>query len=230
VKQSVKIILCLAVLLTGFILPGCGGNKVSLPSNLDKLSLVDTWNQVAATAGIKDKSVELDSFRLMVDETGKVLGLDYHFHDSSSAKVKNYSVEVNADGSLQQHSFQGLSPSTTTPLYVFAELDAVKLAALRQANMGLELQADFQLGSVGYDCQNVNIFQLDNGDRIPLNKVTFNGDRFCVIYLYQLTPGSTGMETTALDKGKSTTQIWFFTDDINQAASVDYAAYQPTSP
>jgi hypothetical protein len=220
--MSIAIILCLITLLTLTVLPGCGGTKIIIPKTISELSLVETWNKVAKMIHIQKDAVELEYFRLLTDQDRKIDGLSFIFReDNTNGRPKTYSVEINSKGELDWHSYQSIAPDKTLhPSVVFTEIDKFDLSSIKPGDAGLELRAEFQNSDADYSNDNLNIYELDNGALLPLKKVDFTLIPFCIISVYPLTNNTPDLNA------RSSSQIWFLSQDTAKAASIEYAAIQ----
>ncbi len=228
-KKSIHLnaltIICLVAILTVTFLPGCTSEKVVLPQSLDGLSLVKMWDKVATLTEVQNESIELQSFRLLADPYGKIDGLSFMFLKINASGDSEYQAEINSKGEVDWHSLQRSLPRTLhNPVEVLAEIDKVRLASLRPGAGGLEMDADFQLGPVQYSNYQLNIYQLENGKLLPLKEVDFNGTPFCVISVYQRFANGLGLASpaAAAPGDRSSTQIWFLSEDVQKAQTVEY--------
>ncbi len=215
----------LAAMLMVTFLPGCATEKVALPENLDGLYLVRIWDTVARVTGVQNDSTELQSFRLVTSPDGKIDNLSFMFLKINASGNSEFQVEINSRGEVDWHSLQRSLPRTLhNPVEVLAEIDKVRLASLRPGPGGLELDAGFQFGPVQYSNYQLNIYQLENGKLLPLKEVDFNGTPFCVISVYQRFANGLGLASpaAAAPGDRSSTQIWFLSEDIQKAQTVEY--------
>ncbi len=216
--KVIAIILSVVAVLTITFLPGCTTERVTIPQNLDELSVVKIWDTVAKVTNVQNDSGELESFRLLIDENGKIDSLTYIFHED----LKAYRVDIDSKGELDWNSYQNKLPATRHPIEVLSEIDKVRFTSLKTGEAGLLLQADFSFNNVGYSNDYLNIYQLENGNLIPLKEIIFNGTPYCVISVYQRTSNGLGTTATTAARGERTsTEIWFLTQDVNRAKIVE---------
>lgn len=202
------------VLMVSF-LSACRDNRITLPQGLDELSLSKTWNTVAQDMGIQKDTVELESFRLITGPEGKIDVLDYIFHDTANAEPKAYQAVVNSEGNLSWNTYRNTMPKTRRPAEIFTEIDKVRLSPLKPDNVGLLLQVDFQFTSTHeYTNDNLNIYELKDGQILPLKKV-----------LFQFTPVVTisiRLDDPAANQREKLVQTWFLNEDVSRAKTVEY--------
>jgi len=229
--------LCLIAVITITFLPGCAKEKVVVPQSLDKLSLSSMWENVAKSTGVQDASAELESLLLHADKEGKVNSLSFIFHGrNQQGRPEVYFVGKNSKGELDQHAYGSQSvPMTRHPLKVFAEIDSLGLSSLEPGDAGLSVQVDFLSGDVGYSYEYSDIFHLEGGALEPLDRIVFHSRTpWCTIGVFKLSPpetivtvdGRTVAQATTVagpvPPGKRTSQIWFLSEDINKAETVEY--------
>lgn len=236
VKWKIITILCLIALIA--VMPGCSGMKVKvtgeLPQELDRLSLTEMWDAVADTADIQERSAELGSFHLHADKGGGVDSLYFNFQGrNEKGKPCIYFAEMGQEGKIEVRENETNSVSLSThPVTVFAEIDKLGLASLERGEAGLSIQIGFQWGDIGYSYDHVDLYHLDSGELLPLQKIVFHSrEPWCTISIFKLYPVDTeevsmaSSVTTApspIPPGESTSQIWFLSEDINRAEIVEY--------
>lgn len=224
--RVIAIASCLTLIPIIASLAGCARETVTIPANLEELSLIKIWDTVSKATDVPSDRAELESLRLQTDKDEKVNDITFIFHeDSTSATSKTYQVDINGKGELDVHSYGGLSQPSRNPLDVLAEIDKVKLSSIKPGEGGISIQADFELGGADglWDNSSLNIYQLQNGNLVPLKQIAFNGSPFCVISVYQLIDGGMGGVTTTAARGeRTTTQTWFLTEDVSKARVVQY--------
>jgi len=236
-SMTIAITLCLIAILMIAVLPGCAKEKPVIAQELNELSLVQMWNMVAEATGIQKDSAELESLMLHTDEDGKALSLSFIFHGrNQKGNPQVYFVGKNSRGELDWHAYESKSvPITRHPLKVFTEIDSLGLSSLKPGDAGLSLQVDFMSGDVGYSYEYSDIFYLEDGILKPLDKIIFHSRTpWCTIGVFQLSPpdtivtedGRTVVQAATVagpvPPGERTSQIWFLTEDINKAETVEY--------
>ncbi len=230
----VAIILCIIALLTMTILPGCAREKVTIPQELDKLSLGEMWEQVEDATGLQDGSSELESLNLHTDENGKIDSLSFVFHGyNTGGRPEVYFVSKNSRGELNWHHYESESiTATRSPSKVFAEIDNIGLSSLQLGDAGLAMQVDFISGDIGYSYDYSDIYHLESGTLKQLDEIVFHSKYpWCTISVYKLSLPEPGDGKTItqnitiaapVPRGERTSQIWFLSDDINKADVVKY--------
>jgi heat shock protein HslJ len=228
-SKSRTIVLCIATLLIISVLPGCTKERIPIPQQLSELSLVKIWQSVEGATGVQNNAVELESFRLLTDTEGKISGITFRLQeDNRQGKSNGLQIEIDSQGKLNQHSYQSKIPDTRHPLEVLSELDRIQLSSVFPEAKEWWLQADFQFSGMGYGNDNLNIYHLSNGQLLPLKEVVFQQTPFCVISMIPRTDAGDTSPTTASRDERPLTQIWFLSEDINQAERVEYLETAPS--
>ncbi len=236
-------IICLAFVLVITVLSGCGKEKVSIPRELDQLSLVGIWETVSATIDIQKGGEELESLKLHANRDGQVDSLSFIFHGfNQKGRPEVYFVSMNSRGEMDWYSYESNSVNPTLhPLKVFEEIDKLGLALQESGDAGLSINVGFQSGDVGYRNQYGNLFHLEGGNLKQLDEIVFHSRYpWCTISVFKLSPNETvitedGQTTTqastvvrinsAVPPEERTSQIWFLSEDINKAETVEYLEY-----
>jgi hypothetical protein len=243
-KKTVKLIgLVLIIALT--IMPGCSGTKITttreLPQNLDELSLTEMWSAVAEVAGIQESSAELGSFNLRTDENSGIDSLYFNFRGWNKEGVPCiYFAEMGREGKIdiRENESKNSESLSAHPMTVFTEIDKLGLASLETGKAGLFMQISFQGGDVGYKHAYTNIYQLKDGELLPLKQVIFHTNVYwCTISVFQNAKNEgNGAERTATVRvdpeataddivvplEDRTSQIWFLSEDTKRAEVVEY--------
>jgi hypothetical protein len=223
ISNVLAVIMCAFVILSVAMLPGCT-QKVTIPQNLEELSLVQIWDTVAKVTHVQNDLVELQSFRLLTGKDKKIDGFTFIFlENDTNGRAKAYQVEINSKGKLDWHSYKSEFPATLHPIEIFTEIDKFNLASLKTGEGGLELQVDFNFSNTGYSSDFLNLYQLENGNLLPLKEIVFRGTPVCVISVFQLQKNQSGStEVTVTRSEIPTTQIWFLSEDMSKAETVEY--------
>jgi hypothetical protein len=235
IRHRLGVITGLLVVFAACGLAGCA-EAVKVPKTLEDLSLVQMWYRVSEATNIRDKTANLDDFTLRADGEGTIESLYFTFHSvDGSGKRKGYSVGMNANNRLDWNSYD-LKPlwSTRHPTKIFWGIDEVDLSSVKSGDGGMVLRVDFQSGDVGYSHGYTNIYHLKDGDLIPLEKVVFHSDiPWATIEIYELSTideaenNTTKVTSSTSDDnlapaGQKTAQIWFLTEDLANADTVEY--------
>lgn len=228
------IIVGLVAMLSVFGLSGCSYSEILIPKTFSELSLVDLWNRLSEATGVQKDSEELESLHLHVDADGVLDTLSLRFYGTNNkGRSTIYIAEMNAKGLIDWHSYE-TEPVLMTrhPMKVFFEIDRLGLSSLQLGEDGLSLYVDFQSGDVGYDYMHVDIYQLDEGNLRPLNKIIFHSATpWCTISIFELNPSDievglmTSSYLTPPDSGlpkERTSQVWFLSEDLNKASVLEF--------
>jgi len=158
--------------------------RVIIGSNLDT---------VAKATHVQNDLVELQSFRLLTSKDKKIDSLTFIFlENDTNGRAKAYQVEINSTGKLDWHSYKSEFPATMHPIEIFTEIDKFNLASLKTGEGGLELQVDFNFSNTGYGSDFMNLYELENGNLLPLKEIVFRGTPVCVISVFQLQKNQSG--------------------------------------
>ncbi len=222
--------LCLVIVLTIIFLPGCAREKITIPQNLDELSLSSMWKNTAEATGVQEGSEELESLYLHADKEGNVNSLSFVFHGSDSkGRTKAYFVSRYTNGETNWHSYDSQSVTVTRhPAEIFSEIDKLGLSSLEPGEDGLLVQVDFTFGDVGYNYDYLDIYQLEDGNLRPLEEIIFHSQYpWATVSVYKLfSSGQDGQSysTTAgpVPHGERTSQVWILGEDVNKAEIVKY--------
>jgi hypothetical protein len=245
-KKTLKLMgLCLILIITAALMPGCSGTEIKttgeLPQSLDELSLIQMWSAVVEVMDIQEPTAELGSFNLRADEDGGIDSLYFDFRGRNREGAPCiYFAEMGREGKIdiRENESKNSVSLSTHPLAIFAEIDKLELASLEPGEAGLFMQINFQGGDVGYRHAYTDIYQLKDGQLLPLKQVIFHTDVFwCTISVFQNAkyegnePERTATvrvdsEATADDivvpLEERTSQIWLLSEDINRAEIVEY--------
>ena len=189
--------------------------RVIIGSNLDT---------VAKATHVQNDLVELQSFRLLTGKDKQIDSLTFIFlENDTNGRAKAYQVEINSTGKLDWHSYKSEFPATMHPIEIFTEIDKFNLASLKTGEGGLELQVDFNFSNTGYGSDFMNLYELENGNLLPLKEIVFRGTPVCVISVFQLQKNQSGSTEVTVTRGEiPTTQIWFLSEDMSKAETVEY--------
>ncbi len=233
-------IICVAFILVVTVLSGCTKEKVSIPRELDQLSLVGMWETVSETIDVQKGGEELESLRLHANGDRQVDSLSFIFHGfNQKGRPEVYFVSMNSRGEMDWYSYESDSVNPTLhPLKVFGEIDKLGLASLEPGDTGLSINVGFQSGDVGYRNQYGNIYHLEDGNLQPLDEIVFHSRYpWCTISVFKLSPnetvitedGQTNAQASTVVRvngmvppEERTSQIWFLSEDINKAETVSY--------
>jgi hypothetical protein len=237
-KNIVKLAgLCLVLIIAAALIPGCSQENVTISQEIDELSLVNMWEEVSATIDVQEGSAELESLLLHADKEGKVSSLSFVFHGrDSKGRPKAYFLSKYTNGEINWRSYESQSVTITRhPAEVFSEIDKLGLGSLELGEDGLSIQVQFQSGDVGYRYAYSDIYHLEGGTLRQLNEIIFHSRTpWCTIGVFELSPletvvtedGRTVARSTTVagpvPPGERTSQIWFLSEDINRAETVEY--------
>ncbi len=243
-KKTLKLMgLCLVLIITASLMPSCSDTKITttgeLPQNLDELSLAEMWGAVVEVADIQEPTAELGSFNLRADENGGIDSLYFDFRGrNKEGRPCIYFAEMGGEGKIdiRENESKNSVSLSAHPMVVFAEIDKLGLASLETGEAGLFMRISYQGGDVGYRHTYTDIYQLEDGELLPLKQVIFHTDIYwCTITIFQNVKQE-GTERTATVRvnpeatagdivvplEERTSQIWFLSDDINRAETVEY--------
>ncbi len=231
-KNNVKLIgLCLIVIITAALMPGCDSRKIAttreLPQCLDELSLTGMWSAVSDKADIQDDSAKLGTFHLNAGPDGKIDSLSFGFQGKNKKEIPCfYLAEMGREGKIDIREYEGEPFSLFAhPMDVFTEVDKLGLASLEPGETGFAMAIDFHSGNISCSYDQHDIYHLEGGELLPLKEFhsTAPGCFISVAKVYPVEEeeGSTVNSVTA---GR-THQVWFLSEDINRAEIVEYLDY-----
>jgi hypothetical protein len=224
IKRAV--ILC-AILCTGIALPGCIDSSVAITNKLDELSLTAAFNEVVEKTNVYEDTVGFRKLRLHTDKSGLIDSLSFSFYAVSKTSKETlpvlFDVQMNSKGELEWDSLENDSSYNTYPglqngSRILEEIDKLGLSSIVPGDNGLVVQIDLQQGDMGYSRPQSELYCLQDGKLIPLDKVVFHSnDYWTTISVFENLAGKTG-ETFQTGDGE-TSQIWFLAEDLNKAGN-----------
>ncbi|MDD4986034.1 MAG: hypothetical protein PHQ43_09635, partial [Dehalococcoidales bacterium] len=235
-KKMVKLIgLCLILIITAALMPGCSGTEIKttgeLPQSLDGLSLTEMWSAAAEVTDIQESTAELGSFNLRADEDGGIDSLYFDFRGrNKEGSPYIYFAEMGSGGKIdiRENESKNSVSLSAHPMTVFAEIDKAGLASLEPGEAGLFMRISYQGGDVGYRHAYTDIYQLEDGQLLPLKQVIFHTDVYwCTITIFKNVKHEDTESTTTVTVNpeameERTSQIWFLSEDISRADTVEY--------
>ena len=210
-------------------LPGCAP-KVTVPVELSGFSLVNVWNLMEKAVGVQQGGEHLIALHLYAGADGTVSSMDYSFFGwDSKGTSKTYFVDMNPKGQIKWYSnvtkdvfFQ------TQTLLVFTEIDKLGLSSIPLGTAGMEMNIEFQSGSITYSADHLKIYELKDGTLQPLKQVDFRTDNmWCTVSVSSMfrdnnDSGSVTRASSTDANGHFTAQIWFSSGELAKAENVEY--------
>ena len=223
------IILCLLAIIMIASLPGCA-LKVTVPVELSGFSMLNVWNLMEKAAGVQRDGGHLISLHLYAGADGTISSMDYSFFGwDSKGTSKIYFVDMNPRGQMKWYSNVTKEVfSHTETLPVFTEIDKLGLASIPLGTAGMEMNIEFQSGSITYSADHLKIYELKEGTLQPLKQVDFRTENmWCTISISSMFKdiNDSGTVTRASNTdpgGHFTTQIWFSSGELAKVAKVEY--------
>lgn len=229
VIKTLAMILCLIAILMTSISFACENtddeiNKVSIPTVLNEQTLVKLWDKVLEITDVQPQTINLNLFRLEADKTS-VQSLLFQFYGiDTKGKAKLYQAELyseHSEGELVSFfwdidtTISDALPSNN-PIRYFEELDKVGFSTI-STELGVEdggflIMLDFQSGNFGISHEYFDIYDMNDGQLTPLNKIIFYTNLSVGrLMLSKLTNGSS-----------QKSEFWFIAEDVEKATTLEY--------
>jgi hypothetical protein len=243
-KITYLVITGLVAIILISLLAGCAQTQlVPLPMNVHDLSLTRVWYRFLDCSGMQERSGNLSSFALMTDKNGAVLTVHLEFTGiSAKGKPSSYFADVNCKGDFhyQEYDLKNSVTQTYSPLVVLSEIDKLGLSSISLGPEGFYGFMDFSGGGrSAFTVDRYDIFELQNGRLLPLKELTFNTNTLVgkITISTNISSGSTSATATAFAPPTETNtihtskpvpaeartmQIWFISQDMNKAETVEY--------
>lgn len=225
-------VFCITGALLMVFITGCNNTKeVNISQSgwdLENLSLLQLWYMIADTTNIQEQSAEIVSLQLHTDTANTVDSFYFVFCAlDNDDQARRYITNISQESKITIRKYDTIEmEGNRRPCIIFTELDKIGLASLETGESGLSVHIEVHDESIGYTRENLDIYELENGELIPLDEIKFHSQTpWCTISVYQLDATSSTTQTTAPAPSSldGRTQIWFLAEEINMAETVEYS-------
>lgn len=212
---------CLIAVITTSISIGCGSTgtkRIALPATLSELTLVQMWDELVKATGVQEQTIRLEYFRLQSDNKGVLESGSFQFKGmNAQEKIKYYSVSVGASANGQGVMIWGYwdtdaahysADSSYNPRRHLEELDKIGLDIIDPGYYGFSIMLSIEPGGWSVSHEYFDIYHLKDGALTPLKNIGFGRNL----------PAGRIM----IWNGFQPSDIWFITEDINRASTVEY--------
>jgi hypothetical protein len=226
-KILFNIALCIVMILT--VLPSCSQPNVNIPMEINKLSLVNMWDELIKLKSIQEQNAYLHSFRVETNENGRVgsLTLQFLVNNNASEYISNL-ISFDESGVLHWNSKQlqgdsNLTPGQLTynPRILFTELDEIGLNSIQSTSSGFSLEVQRE-NNREYSTNKVDgpiLYHLKDGKLTPLKPVKLSSDHNILVLALSRT--SVHVPPSPSDPDWPI-EYWFLDEDLSRAESVEY--------
>ena len=233
--RIITLVCSLAAVLVIALLPGCSRDNapMKIPENVNELSLVQMWDEVVKIIGIQEQTAYLDEFVLDVSyQNGKINTLWFTCYVTNNGPDwTHYFIGFDEGRRLQWQSdeTQGVPSEFNmrliyNPRILFAELDKIGFSYVQTTSSGFSVHAQqTRKSTFSIDSPIAIPYHLKDGKLIPLKLITLNSEQLSMpIWVGRGQRQKPPEPPVPPDSEYVQTEIWFLSEDINNAETVEY--------
>jgi len=204
------------------------------PENVNELSLVQMWDEVVKIIGIKEQTTYLDQFVLDVSyQNGKINTLRFTCYViNNEPEWTHYFIGFDEDRGLRWQSDETQEVSsefnillTYNPRIVFVELDKIGFSNVQSTSSGfsIRVEKEYDHAFSNDDAPGWLISHLKDGQLIPLKYIKLSSNHSSLpVWIDRGQRQKPPASPVPLDSDYVQTEIWFLSEDVARAETVEY--------